>query len=717
MLNKIKKIFKKVTKTVCPRILPLKFNRGWFGAVFFFVFLGLALPSQFAQAGFLDVLASIPIALITLVLQAVLAISNLILSLAGVILGWVTGPNFITLPYTRGGIVDVGWPIVRDFINMFFIIALVVIGLATALRIKEYQFQKTLPTLILIAILINFTPVICGLIIDAANILMNFFLEKFGGGYIFSTFFNMQGSIIAEVFTPGHWFDLRYAASGLGKTVVMIIFDWVAAYVFTIYSLLFIMRYVMLWALVIVSPMAFFSRIFPGSQKYLFKSILGWDEWWKEFIEWSLIGVVAGFFLFLGEQLMVKAPGMISGLPPTGSTWGLSNPFVEFFNNFLPWMVVLVFLWLGYKITKEISAMGAQGAIKAVDTGIKLAAGSALAAVTLGAGAAGLAGLMGKAAAGAGRLESFTGSKLRLPFLGGRKFEPLKWMTKPITAPIRAVEKFAGPRLEKFVGAEEESASKEGGEAKKRDVKGNLRALRRFDATAAQKREVLSTMIDLNQIKDASNPNVVGKISVLSDKEVLESYENAKKKGKVETAEKFEQTFGGNNNIRTEMAKITDRVTAKLAPDDRTGPNAGRPSGLNKNDVDEKHYASFTDKIADSVKTLEDMKRLQKGWWNNSALMESAQKFWGGPQLGKAADVFGRSFVDKYMETVEGRQKPVKWFLENNQSALTYFTGNAAQDFGYRPIKGLARDEISELIRWWRTGKPQRKPFQRKQNP
>ena len=56
-------------------------------------------------------------------------------------------------------------------------------------------------------------------------------------------------------------------------------------------------------------------------------------------------------------------------------------------------MVVLVFLWIGYKITKEISAMGAQGAIKTVDTVIKLAATSAITAATLGAGAAAGAGL------------------------------------------------------------------------------------------------------------------------------------------------------------------------------------------------------------------------------------------------------------------------------------------------------------------------------------
>ena len=447
MRDKLKKLFLNFKKVKEPSVLatcPVAKRSLWFGVVFSLVFLGIALPSQLVQAGFLDVLASIPVMIITLLLQVVLSISEIILGLTGAILGWVTGPHFTTLPYTHGGIVDVGWPIVRDFINMFFIIALVVIGLATSLRIKEYQFQKTLPTLIMIAILINFTPVICGLIIDASNILMNFFLEELTGFQLMIKFFNMQNSAVWEALS--HPFSLSYASAALGKTIVMLVFSlgipkvfWGAAYIFFMFSLLFITRYVMLWALVIVSPIAFFSRIFPGSQKYLFKSILGWDEWWKEFIEWSLVGVIAGFFLYLGEQLMVKAPTLISGLPP-GQGGGGWSVIVDFVNNFLPWMVVLVFLWLGYKITKEISAMGAQGVMKAADTAVKLVATSALAAATMGAGAAAGAGLLGKAAIGASRAEAFLGKRgftKPLQYLVGK---PAKWAT-------RGVEMAAAPRL------------------------------------------------------------------------------------------------------------------------------------------------------------------------------------------------------------------------------------------------------------------------------
>jgi len=111
-----------------------RFNKLAVLAAFFFsILLGLALPLQFVQAQLgLIIGTAVAVTIINLVLQLVLVISNLILGLAGVILSWVLSPYFMSLPYTYGGIIDIGWPIVRDFINMFFIIALVIIGLATA---------------------------------------------------------------------------------------------------------------------------------------------------------------------------------------------------------------------------------------------------------------------------------------------------------------------------------------------------------------------------------------------------------------------------------------------------------------------------------------------------------------------------------------------------------------------------------------------------------
>src|SRR3989344_9076052 len=59
-----------------------------------------------------------------------LAIPTAILGIASIFLGWLIDLFFIRVPYTSGGVVDIGWPVVRDLANMGIVLALVAIGLA-----------------------------------------------------------------------------------------------------------------------------------------------------------------------------------------------------------------------------------------------------------------------------------------------------------------------------------------------------------------------------------------------------------------------------------------------------------------------------------------------------------------------------------------------------------------------------------------------------------
>lgn len=117
-----------------------------------------------------------------------LPLSFFCLEIAQIFLTWAANPNLV------GGVasntfVQAGWTVVRDFANLFFILIVVAIGIATALRVKQYEVRKTLPRLIIVAILINFSPVICGAVIDAANIITNFFFTAGAGDSTTSSLF------------------------------------------------------------------------------------------------------------------------------------------------------------------------------------------------------------------------------------------------------------------------------------------------------------------------------------------------------------------------------------------------------------------------------------------------------------------------------------------------------------------------------------------------
>ncbi len=283
------------------------------------------------------------------------SVGTIFLSTAGIILSWVISPDFINISFTNNPFVTAGWGIVRDFANMFFIIVLMVIGLATALRRKEYEAKKTLPLLIIIALLINFTPVICGFIIDASNIAMNFFLSEVGTGLgsaveKLGQSWDKYGEMIEQGVKPA-------TVAGYGLT--MSIFTFVTAFVYLIFALLFLVRYIALWTLVILSPIAFFCYILPATRS-------AWSMWWNQFIQWCIVGVIGGFFLYMAElmnsqfaDLSITAPG------------GLEGESLNAITSFFPFLVPIIFLIIGLFITLSSSATGASFAMSGAAKGSK----------------------------------------------------------------------------------------------------------------------------------------------------------------------------------------------------------------------------------------------------------------------------------------------------------------------------------------------------------
>lgn len=361
-----------------PRFLKLNcFKKRGFQKIekvlfFSFLFLGLFVPlvQARAQLQLLAVLmAQYPLALF---INFILAISNLLLALATGILNWVLSENFISWSYTNplgeyaNPIVNVGWTLMRDLVNMFFIVVLAFIGLATALRLREYELQKLLPRLILIALLINFSPVICGLIVDASNIVMNFFLEPLQGLDMLYQRFTAQYYLILDML--GEWYNPIRLAQKNFQAMVMTGFNTGASLLILLFVFLFAFRYIAIWILVILSPLAFFSYILPQTRGF-------WSKWWNWFLQWSMVGIFASFFLYLGNHILVNAPAMIKVPPP--EMGGLESIWIEYLNSVVPYGFSLIFLALGFLIALQTSVMGANVAINLAQTTGKAVASKA----------------------------------------------------------------------------------------------------------------------------------------------------------------------------------------------------------------------------------------------------------------------------------------------------------------------------------------------------
>jgi len=279
--------------------------------------------------------------------------------LAERLLRFVSGPNFINVRYTTNDFVRLGWTLTRDFANMFFIIILVIIGLATALRIREYQWQKTLPFLIGIALLINFTPVILGIIIDASNIVMNFFVSGISEEGFFAPRMHALWVAVNNIIANVDWTDPGSYFAILIIPLVYFIFNIMAAIIYFLFAALFILRYVALWALVILSPIAFFCYILPATRKIF-------SLWWNQFIQWCVIGIAAAFILYLADNLLyiIMKGGFV--VESTQEGWGIANQII-------PYFIVLAFLVFGFFGALSTSAMGATAVIAVAQKGAKTA--------------------------------------------------------------------------------------------------------------------------------------------------------------------------------------------------------------------------------------------------------------------------------------------------------------------------------------------------------
>jgi len=197
-----------------------------------------------------------------------------------------------------------GWAVVRDVVNMFFIVILLVIAFATIFNVSEYKYQKMLPRLLIMAVVINFSRTICGIFIDLGQVVMLTFVNGFqaaaGGNFVnalkITDLMNFDQKQLDAV--PG---GLQYAqifAAMLLALIVMI----VTVVVLVVMVLVLVMRIIMLWFLIILSPMAFMASVWPGGrikQKY--------GQWWDIFLDNIMVGPILAFFLWL--SLLVLGTG------------------------------------------------------------------------------------------------------------------------------------------------------------------------------------------------------------------------------------------------------------------------------------------------------------------------------------------------------------------------------------------------------------------------
>ncbi len=214
-------------------------------------------------------------------------------------------------------IVLTGWQIVRDVCNNFFIVGLLVISVATILRQPaSYQYQQALGKLLIMAVLINFSKLFTGILIDVSQVITIYFASALqaSGENIILYALGLYGLYSTE---PDA--DLQYGGFLL-QLFLAIVLSVVAAVVVGAIVLVLVYRIVTLWFLVILSPAAFLAKAIPGQEKYF-------SEWFSTLSKELIVAPVMLFFLYLSlfaGAIDPTNPSSVSGV--SGDTITKTSP-------------------------------------------------------------------------------------------------------------------------------------------------------------------------------------------------------------------------------------------------------------------------------------------------------------------------------------------------------------------------------------------------------
>lgn len=309
-------------------------------------------------------------------------------------------------PSGENSMIATGWTIMRDLINLFFIFILLYIAISTILQYGSFG-KDVIVKLIIAAVLINFSLMITKVIIDSSHVLAwNFYdkidvrnMEKRGDkeikadmpndieikkfkiknlASVFYAGFNPQRLIVPSNSGEEPMVTMYSHARQKGATIkdvwwkmlliiiLAVVLNLVAAFVLFAGAIMFILRVVVLWFVLILSPLAFAGMITPKFQKYS-------SQWWDKLISQAFFAP-AFLFMFYLVTILVNdnfLQSIIIGASDSASASILgidpSSTIVVFFHFIVVGGLLVGCLW----IAQQMGAYGASGFMGAFDKGKK----------------------------------------------------------------------------------------------------------------------------------------------------------------------------------------------------------------------------------------------------------------------------------------------------------------------------------------------------------
>jgi len=230
------------------------------------------------------------------------------------------------------------WGVVRNYVNYFLILILIVSSVMTILRVdtKNYSLGRILPGVVWAALLTNFSYLIVTALVGVADIFTHIFLGQIDKVDPETRMKPFQG--IAHFLTDSS--NVSFGSAGgaaldsLGSLVGFVIALIITILVFAAVALLWLARSAVLYVLLITSPIIFALNIVPFTRQYV-------SRWWDAFRTWALFGPMSAFLIFLAYTSLYGA--VISAVGNGGDGTNVSMliflglfSFILFLSAYIP---------------------------------------------------------------------------------------------------------------------------------------------------------------------------------------------------------------------------------------------------------------------------------------------------------------------------------------------------------------------------------------------
>ncbi len=294
------------------------------------------------------------------ILYAVLIVMQVIASAALVLFQFVIQPSNISGP---GGLLNIQatlelWQFIRDFFNLFFILILLFSAFATIFQVEQYSLKKLFLSILLGALLVNFSFPITRFLVDMTNVPMYYFVNTLSpNGSVDGASKTALGEVLSasqltKIIIPD---DQKARDTSFKALLLGIVFMFIFAISVVVLSVMLFIRVIGLVLLLIFSPVGFAASFMPGLSKYS-------SQWWEKFWSYALFGPSAALMLLVAVKFMsaVKISGTMSAeLQKTAVNIATDSSGAGIMTAMVMFLLPIILIWMAIGSANKFSIAGA----------------------------------------------------------------------------------------------------------------------------------------------------------------------------------------------------------------------------------------------------------------------------------------------------------------------------------------------------------------------